>query len=57
MVDGYEFYSMSLVEEQKGDRYVATNVIEISLITGSDREHNVSFIKYKFNIDTKKMTK
>ena len=45
------------VEEQKGDEYVATNVIEISLITGSDREHNVSFIKYKFNIDTKKMTK
>ena len=57
MVDGYEFYSMSLVQEHKGDRYVATNVIEISLITGSDREHNVSFIKYKFNIDTKKMTK
>ena len=57
MVDGYEFYNMSLVQEQKGDRYVATNIIEISLITGSDKEHNVSFIKYKFNIDTKKMSK
>ena len=57
MVDGYEFYSISLLDEHRIDRYVATNIIEISLITGSDREHNVSFIKYKFNIDTKTMSK
>ncbi len=57
MVDGYEFYSMSLLDEYKNDRYIATNIIEISLITGSDKENNVSFIKYKFNIDTKTMSK
>ena len=27
MVDGYEFYNMSLVGESKGDRYVYTNII------------------------------
>ena len=56
MVDGYEFYNMHLLDEHKGDRYVATNVIELSLSKIGDLNDGGS-IKYKFNIDSRKMSK
>ena len=52
MVDGYEFYNMDILDEKKGDKYVATNIMEITLLKGDSE-----YIKYKFNMDTKKLSK
>ena len=56
IVDGYEFYNMSLVQEYKGDRYVATKIIELSLSKIGDQFDGGS-IRYNFNIDSRKMSK
>ncbi len=56
ILDGYEFYNMSIVKEHKDDEYVATNIIELSLTKKGDPNDGGSVV-YKFNIDNRQLTK
>jgi hypothetical protein len=58
MVDGYEYYGCTIKQVKKNDSYVGSNILVIQLISkNKDNSYGNEYIKYEFNMDTKKLSK